>query len=362
MRRILTVITAGCLVWALGVPGAALGADGEGGPGAAGLTPPVHDVAAGAGAAPRSLIQSSHCAPWSAVSEDVVLEADLDCPIVVVADGVTVDLAGHRAGIVFVEADHVTVTDGRIAGAVLVFSADARLAGVEVRDSGLDFAVEAGVRTVVEGSHFAGNGTALSFFFGDAGTVTGSTFEGNDLGVVIGRHSGVAVRGNRFSGNTVGLTVWDEDLQGSSGNVVEANRFSGNVVGAQLLARNEASGNRFEGNQFRRNAGAGLSVKVGCLQEFGFPDCAGQGTEITSNLLLHNGFDPVGDLDDGLLAVGVPGALPGVTVTSNRALRNADHGIEAAGVTDGGGNLGRANGNPAQCVGVRCTPGRGHGA
>jgi hypothetical protein len=42
-------------------------------------------------------------------------------------------------------------------------------------------------------------------------------------------------------------------------------------------------------------------------------------------------------------------------ITRNRANFNADFGIEAApGVTDGGGNKARGNGNPAQCVNVRC--------
>jgi hypothetical protein len=39
------------------------------------------------------------------------------------------------------------------------------------------------------------------------------------------------------------------------------------------------------------------------------------------------------------------------TLTSNRSDRNADLGIEAlSGVTDGGGNRAKHNGNPAQCV------------
>jgi hypothetical protein len=35
---------------------------------------------------------------------------------------------------------------------------------------------------------------------------------------------------------------------------------------------------------------------------------------------------------------------------------NADLGIEALGVTDGGGNRANGNGNPLECVGVACTP------
>ena len=43
------------------------------------------------------------------------------------------------------------------------------------------------------------------------------------------------------------------------------------------------------------------------------------------------------------------------TLTANAALRNGALGIDAiAGVTDGGHNVARGNGNPAQCVGVVC--------
>lgn len=42
-------------------------------------------------------------------------------------------------------------------------------------------------------------------------------------------------------------------------------------------------------------------------------------------------------------------------LTRNRAVRNADLGIEAVfGVTDGGGNKARGNGNPLQCTNVFC--------
>jgi hypothetical protein len=44
------------------------------------------------------------------------------------------------------------------------------------------------------------------------------------------------------------------------------------------------------------------------------------------------------------------------TLTRNRAVRNADLGIEAMfGVIDGGGNIARNNGNPAQCTNIFCS-------
>jgi hypothetical protein len=42
-------------------------------------------------------------------------------------------------------------------------------------------------------------------------------------------------------------------------------------------------------------------------------------------------------------------------LAGNRAVRNRDLGIEAVrGVTDGGGNIARGNGDPRQCVNVAC--------
>ena len=47
--------------------------------------------------------------------------------------------------------------------------------------------------------------------------------------------------------------------------------------------------------------------------------------------------------------------VPSTTITRNFASFNGDLGIEGVtGVTDGGKNRARANGNPAQCVGVYC--------
>ena len=52
---------------------------------------------------------------------------------------------------------------------------------------------------------------------------------------------------------------------------------------------------------------------------------------------------------------GIDSDVASATITRNTANFNADLGIEAvAGVTDGGGNKARGNGNPAQCLDVSC--------
>jgi hypothetical protein len=66
------------------------------------------------------------------------------------------------------------------------------------------------------------------------------------------------------------------------------------------------------------------------------------GLVLEGNLADHNGWNGI---DAGA----------GVTLTHNTANGNGNLGIEArAGAIDGGGNRASGNGNPAQCVGVRC--------
>ena len=90
------------------------------------------------------------------------------------------------------------------------------------------------------------------------------------------------------------------------------------------------------------------------------------GVVISGNAFGGNGFSPGGTtnligqiVNDGVhvSVTGQPATL--VTVANNLTIRNADYGIEAPGVTDGGGNFAAANGNPAQCVGVVCRTFRG---
>ena len=69
-----------------------------------------------------------------------------------------------------------------------------------------------------------------------------------------------------------------------------------------------------------------------------------RGTTITANTILRAGDDGI-DIDRSE-----------TVLSDNLTIRNGDFGIEAVpGVTDGGGNLGAANGNAAQCLEVRCS-------
>ena len=82
---------------------------------------------------------------------------------------------------------------------------------------------------------------------------------------------------------------------------------------------------------------------------------------LTGTWLLPNGeYEPYEVvLDDGLTVFAPQAFSPadGATVMSNVANRNADLGIEAPGVVDGGGNHAARNGDPLECEGVSCEPG-----
>jgi hypothetical protein len=57
---------------------------------------------------------------------------------------------------------------------------------------------------------------------------------------------------------------------------------------------------------------------------------------------------------DGFNAVSSPGTSVAATFLHNRADRNGGLGIDAPGQTDAGKNHAHKNGDPRQCVGVRC--------
>jgi hypothetical protein len=68
---------------------------------------------------------------------------------------------------------------------------------------------------------------------------------------------------------------------------------------------------------------------------------------VTGNLAGRNG-------EAGIV---ISGAVEDATLTGNRVRHNHGLGIDAGpGVSDGGRNIGRANGAAAQCAGVLCRP------
>ena len=152
----------------------------------------------------------------------------------------------------------------------------------------------------------------------------------------------------------------------------------GSVITRNEIRRNGGSGIHTTGfspcpelrdNHVSRNEGDGIFVTESPIGG-GPSECSA--LPVTGNTATRNAADGIHVADNTMAVIternrtdqnGDDGIDVGparfanllVTLTSNRADRNADLGIEAVDqVTDGGGNRARRNGDPRQCVGVAC--------
>lgn len=312
---------------------------------------------------------STNC-PYE-ITEDTTLTSD--CPgLHVTASGVTVDLGGHTVRGVLIQGHGVTVRNGTITGhtlAVYVIGHDALLEEVEVIDTG-GFAVEAGLRTTIRNSTFRGNtGVAVDQYFASALTVEDSTFIDNWTGVSIQSGRNAVIRGNRFESNLRGVNVWDEDGAQASSTQVLANTFRENAVGVRVNGEYDASDTVVEGNTIHRSGASGVLVTT-ANGPGGWLDTPGgaAGTVVRGNTINQSGstpqtargcWDEIGMpqcetvADDGITVLSLPEVATTMTVADNKAIKNAGYGIEAPGVTDGGGNVAAQNG-AGGCLGVVC--------
>ena len=250
---------------------------------------------------------------------------------------------------------------------------------VTIADEPLRFFIETGFNFTVQNSAFENiPGIALSFFFDNGGTVRNSVFTGNGSAISIQKSSDVLIKNNKFIGNTRGVNLWDEDSWGVNNNTISYNVFRENGTGINIDARPPLygfpalQGNQIMNNDFIRSGYSGILIKVNCKDQapLGLSPsvvCPAQDTVVRGNTFNQGGFAlPANSpYDDGVTArasiaefpsleTPYPDGLVGVTLSNNRADRNADLGFDVAGITDGGGNSAKFNGNPAQCDGLDC--------
>ena len=332
----------------------------------------------------------------SEITTNVTLTQDLNCVgagLIIDADHITVDLGGHTitgngtglgiSGSPYPDSsDGVTVKNGTIQNF---------FAGVY--GAGLPGAWFSSVRVLNNQYGFFnpdGNGARISIMFSlVAGNVTGlfsgsnttsyavvlSTFADNGVGVSTNQVSddvfvwnnfhdnGFAfslsqsdpflITANQIHHNTVGVALDCPTL--GAGATVTNNAFFANQVGVQITDLC-AGGHHITSNTFTNNTTAGIALSS--TLPFGVPNR----TVISNNAFLANGLAPDAaypGANDGLVVAEGTEAANTITVAYNLAVRNADYGIEAPGVTDGGGNAATANGNRAQCLGVVCRVFRG---
>jgi hypothetical protein len=346
-------------------------------------------VSAVLGIVPQAM--ATHVSCGDALTQNTVLDSDLvDCPGngVELADGVSLDLAGHTidgrgvgSGVAvlrepFAQGTGVRVVDGtiqefswglRLQGAAGTFErlvlAGNLTAGAECRQApfggsstfsdtvarGNGVGIEVGGCAVrLEQSTVNANGRDGIFLnFGSFDLSDSAVFGNGSNGVVLdvvlqatitnsaiydnvhnglqARFGTVAVRSNRLGGN--GLNGLDVDIVNltAEGNTAARNGVNGIRLGSD--GTYVASENRV-----MRNGADGILVAPGALD-----------FDVTGNRTDRNGGDGI-DVD----------AQNG-TIASNRADRNGDLGIEAVpGVFDGGGNRAKHNGNRLQCLNVTC--------
>ena len=139
------------------------------------------------------------------------------------------------------------------------------------------------------------------------------------------------VRRNRTSRNREdGVAVIASHGNEITGNFAARNGLNG--IGMGIRFNGLSHGNRVVGNRLLRNRADGIVIGQ-----------RSTGNVIERNVAERNGDDGI-DVDD-----------PVTTLSRNWSGWNLDFGIEAVpGVTDGGGNHARRNGNPAQCLNVSC--------
>jgi parallel beta-helix repeat protein len=340
------------------------------------------------------------------ITADTTLDRDLTgCAsngIVIGADDITLDLNGHTVagdsrsarrcprrqicdvGVVNDGHDGITVRDGSVRGfatGVLVGRAR-RNRVLNVSSSSNEFfgfVIAESARSLVRGSSGDDNpgpdGDGIGIFASRHVRILNNSFRRNDLGMHVKDSIGITIEGNRFVRNAHMGIIMEADRNqvrgnhcarnqdhciavGGSRNVIVGNRASRDNAGiaidkgrANLVARNVVLRPRRDG------------IRLGWVD----PPIGGIETVVRGNVVRGSGRDAFvvsrydrhsvlrGNLaieaDDDGFDVGSRGA----ELRRNRAIRNADLGVEAVpGALDAGGNSARHNGDPRQCTNIRC--------
>jgi nitrous oxidase accessory protein NosD len=345
------------------------------------------------------------------ITTDTTLHHDLiNCPdngIVIGANGITLDLNGHTidgdgtpaggcdvatefcdVGVVNFRHDGVTVKDGSLrqfGGAVNFFGPlrHNRLLGISasrsadvgiqlfktsrslIRDSsanrsisrqlGFGLALYSTRHVRVVGNSFRHNaGDAVHTVDSNRNLIKANLMARNGgEGFLLEGGSGFRIRHNRLVRNGAGIT-----LGPGSHNVIKRNHVfhghegiriekgHGNLVAHNVVADARRAGIRL-GIKHPRLGGAHNIVRRNVVRD-SHVDGFLVGKKDRHSLLKRNVAKGAGD--DGFDI-----QSRSTTLTRNRALRNADLGIEAVpSVIDGGGNRARDNGDPRQCTNIVC--------
>jgi parallel beta-helix repeat protein len=310
-----------------------------------------------------SQASADHVGCGDVITADTTLDGDLlDCPnngLVIGADDITLDLNGHRidgdgtefagcgkdefcdVGVLNRGHDGITVRDGSVRQfAVGVFVLRARdnrlrkLATVEDMFNGILLIRSA--HGLIHRSTASRNGRTTDFpglamFESHDNRITHNTLSRNgDLPLILEGSNRNRLAHNKARGNPEGGMI----IEGNRNEIVR-NRLVRN--GGGLLITIVSRGGEAVGNVIRRNVVRNPRVDGISVDE------VPKRTVISRNLVVGAGRDGISVLS------------PATRLTRNRAVRNGHLGIKAVeGVTDGGGNRASGNGDPRQCLNVKC--------
>jgi parallel beta-helix repeat protein len=317
---------------------------------------------------------ANHVSCGDVIALDTTLDGDLlNCPgdgVVIGADYITLDLAGHTidgtgAGVggqgVDNDAGHDGVTVRR--GSIQEFQAavyfdhgdGGLLRGLTITDSGAAFQLFDSDFNVIE-RNVVSTGIAL-YADSDANTIDRNASRTAGTAVLVGgfdqqRHAdGNLITQNRLigSGESFAIYVFVADDTLITGNDIRDHSDAGisvNANGQRTRIEGNTVSNTREGIALDGFLTDTLVLRNRVLSSDTDGIRLSQLTERTTverNTSRQNGGD------------GIDSDVASATITRNVASHNGDLGIEAVpGVTDGGDNRARGNGNPAQCMGVSC--------
>jgi parallel beta-helix repeat protein len=349
--------------------------------------------------------RASHVSCGDTITADTTLDGDLvDCPnngIVIGVDDITLDLNGHQidgdgtefaacptdgicdVGVVNDGHDGIRVRDGATrefgVGVLVLRARDNEVLGISSSRNVFFGAVVSGsARSAVRDSSLSRNiapdGDGIGLFGSDHIRIVGNSIRDNPgPGIHVEDSTDNLIRRNVLARNGPSILIE------ADGNEVRRNRVSRG--GGILVARGDR--NVIVGNRVSRaldsiaieNGSDNLAARnvvldarrTGIRLGIGSPSFGGDHNIVRRNLVRRSAEDgfhvyvkdghslvrrniAVGAGDDGLEI-----ESRSTKLTSNRAVRNADLGIRAIeGVIDGGGNRASGNGDPRQCVNVRC--------
>ena len=319
---------------------------------------------------------ASHVQCGDVIRQDTKLDSDLtDCAgdgLAIGAGDITLDLGGHLidglsggAGIHNPGWDGVVIRNGAIrefSDGIFLDHGGSRneVHGVAISATSTGIYLSA-AESLVKDSSVSGPGTGIDVYGADS-RVIGNNIDGNGTGI---RSHAVSEQFSDISHNVIvnsagtGILLVDSDRNRLSENlivnngtrqplphgegiqmfhtyntVVEKNVVAGNGVGIKMALYSH--GNRLRKNHISSNDGDGIWVFEGTHDNL-----------IDHNVASRNGDDGI-DFD-------FDGVDTSIELRHNRVDWNGDLGIEAEGdVIDGGGNRAFGNGNPLQCLNVRC--------